>query len=82
MECYKATKKTKLLRCWSTFYNLRIKYTRNNDLYTSNVIRSNKNFRGTGSISDFKHSGRPSTTYSAQNIDTVEMRVVLRVHEH
>ncbi|KAK0166333.1 hypothetical protein PV328_004759 [Microctonus aethiopoides] len=55
----------------ATVRNFRTKYGRDSNLNSSTVKRLIKKFRETGSISDLKHSGRPSTSRSAQNIDAV-----------
>lgn len=59
----------------ATVRNFRTKYGRNSDLTSSTVKRLIKKFRETGSISDLRHSGRPSTSRSTQNIEAVRESV-------
>ncbi|XP_036185884.1 DDB1- and CUL4-associated factor 16 isoform X2 [Myotis myotis] len=59
----------------ATVRNFRTKYGRNSDLTSSTVKRLIKKFRETGSISDLKHPGRPSTSRSTQNIEAVRESV-------
>ena len=59
----------------ATVRNFRTKYGRNSDLTSLTVKRLIKKFRKTGSISDLKHSGRPSTSRSTQNIEAVRKSV-------
>ena len=59
----------------ATVRNFHTKYGRNSDLNSSTVKRLIKKFRETGSISDLRHSGRPSTIRSTQNIEAVRESV-------
>lgn len=59
----------------ATFRNYFTEFGRNSVLSSSTVKRVIEKFRDTGSISDLKHSGRPSTSRSAQNIQAVRQSV-------
>ncbi|GFS71830.1 52 kDa repressor of the inhibitor of the protein kinase [Nephila pilipes] len=59
----------------ATVRKFRTKYDRNSDLTLSIVKRAIEKFRQTGSIGDVEHIGRPKTSRSNVNIETVRENV-------